>query len=114
MSRPRRSKPGSAIRSFRLAALTAILNALVGLNFLARRGNHYALTPESASFLVSTKPTYHGGFFQHMTQQVMPNWMQLKEAVRTGRPAITGNHEAAGAEFFARVRRGALPYQLPG
>src|SRR5664279_5180014 len=45
--------------------LTAILNALVGLEFLARKGNRYALTPESAAFLVSTKPTFRGGVFQH-------------------------------------------------
>jgi len=89
--------------------LTAILNALVGLEFLARKGDRYALTPESASFLVSTKPAYHGGFFQHMTQQVMPHWMQLTEAVRTGRPVVTGNQEETGAEFFAEFVEGLFP-----
>src|SRR5438270_1476435 len=34
--------------------LTAILNALVGLEFLARQGARYKLTPESAAFFVST------------------------------------------------------------
>jgi len=55
--------------------LTAVLNALVGLGLLARRGDRYALTPESAAFLVSTKPAYLGGFHQHLTRQVLPNWM---------------------------------------
>src|SRR5664280_2669489 len=63
--------------------LTAILNALVGLEFLVKRGDRYALTPESAAFLVSTKPAYHGGFFRHMSRQLMPNWLQLTEAVGT-------------------------------
>jgi len=89
--------------------LTAVLNALVGLGLLARRGNRYALTPESATFLVSTKPAYLGGFLQHLTRQVLPNWMQLKEAVRTGRPAVAGNHEATGAEFFAEFVEGLFP-----
>ena len=66
--------------------LTAVLNALVGLGLLARRENRYALTPESATFLVSTKPAYLGGFYRHLTRQVLPNWMQLKESVRTGQP----------------------------
>jgi 2-polyprenyl-3-methyl-5-hydroxy-6-metoxy-1,4-benzoquinol methylase len=89
--------------------LTAILNALVGLELLARWGSRYALTPESASFLVSTKPAYHGGFFQHMTRQVLPHWMQLTEAVRTGRPVVRGNDEATGAEFFADFVEGLFP-----
>ncbi len=54
--------------------LSAILNALVGLEFLVRKGTRYALTPESAAFLVSTKPAYHGTFFRHMSRQLLPNW----------------------------------------
>jgi 3-hydroxy-5-methyl-1-naphthoate 3-O-methyltransferase len=98
------SQSGASVRG-----LTAILNALVGLELLARRGNRYALTPESAAFLVSTKPAYHGGFFQHMSQQVMPHWLQLTEAVRTGRPVVAGNQEASGAEFFAEFVEGLFP-----
>src|SRR5271163_2295153 len=42
--------------------LTAILNALLGLGLLSRKGDRYSLTPESAAFLVPGKPAYHGGF----------------------------------------------------
>jgi len=35
-----------------LRGVTALGNALVGLQFLTRNGNRYALTPESATFLV--------------------------------------------------------------
>jgi hypothetical protein len=86
--------------------LTAILNALVGLEFLVRKGNRYALTPESAAFLVSTKPAYHGGFFRHMTRQMLPNWLQLTEAVRTGRPVVAANDEGEGQKFFAEFVEG--------
>jgi len=70
--------------------LTAILNALVGLELLVKPGDRYALTPESAAYLVSTKPAYHGGFFRHVIRQILPQWLRLKEAVgsagRTWRP----------------------------
>src|SRR6266568_3014549 len=62
--------------------LTALLDALVGFEFLKRKGNRYALTPESSAFLVSSKADYHGGFFQQVTGQVMPSWMPLTEIVR--------------------------------
>ena len=89
--------------------LTAILNALVGLGLLARKGDRYTLTPESATFLVSTKPGYHGGFFDHMTQQLIPNWLRLTESVRTGRPVESENQQATGAEFFAEFVAAIFP-----
>ena len=89
--------------------LTAILNALVGLEFLARKGTRYALTAESAAFLVSTKPAYHGGFFRHMSRQLIPNWLQLTETVRTGRPVIAVNDQGEGQQFFAEFVEGLFP-----
>ena len=89
--------------------LTAILNALVGLEFLARRGDRYVLTPESAAFLVSTKPSYCGGFVRHLTRQVLPNWLHLTESVGTGRPAVKGNDQADGQQFFAEFVEALFP-----
>jgi 2-polyprenyl-3-methyl-5-hydroxy-6-metoxy-1,4-benzoquinol methylase len=89
--------------------LTAILNALVGLEFLVRRGNRYALTPESAAFLVSTKPAYHGAYFRHMTQHILPHWLQLTDAVRTGRPVVAANDQGEGQQFFAYFVEGLFP-----
>ena len=48
-----------------LRGMKAILNALVGLEFLVRRDSGYALTPESAAYLVSTRPEYDGLYFTH-------------------------------------------------
>ncbi|PYJ00679.1 MAG: methyltransferase [Verrucomicrobia bacterium] len=89
--------------------LTALLDALVGFQFLRRKGNAYALTPETSTFLVSTKPDYHGGFFRQVTGQVMPDWMDLTEAVRTGQPAKKVNEQEGGAEFFAELVEGIFP-----
>jgi SAM-dependent methyltransferase len=89
--------------------LTAILNALVGLEFLVKRGDRYALTPESEAFLVSTNPAYHGGFFRHVIRQILPQWLRLKDAVHNGRPVVTANQQANGQKFFAEFVEGLFP-----
>jgi hypothetical protein len=80
--------------------LRAIMNILVGLGFLAKQGEAYTLTPESSTFLVSTKPSFQGGFFKHMSEQLLPKWLQLNEIVATGRPARSVNTEGDGSDFF--------------
>src|SRR5665213_3118405 len=46
--------------------LRAVMNALVGLNFLVKdKQGYFSLTPESSTFLVSTKPSFHGGMIRH-------------------------------------------------
>ena len=81
--------------------LTAIMNALVGLNFLSKDAEgKYALTPESAAFLVSTKPGFSGGMIRHCSQQLIPKWLSLNEVVATGKPVKPVNQEQGGGEFF--------------
>ena len=68
--------------------LRAIMDALVGFEFLSRDdGGRYALTPESAAFLVSSRPGYQGKFLEHISDQLIPRWLTLSETVRTGKPA---------------------------
>ena len=89
--------------------LTAILNVLVGLELLGREDNRYTLTPESAAFLVSSRPGYHGMFFQHISDQLLPRWLELNEIVRTGRAASRVNEEEEGAQFFAEFVEALFP-----
>jgi ubiquinone/menaquinone biosynthesis C-methylase UbiE len=89
--------------------LTAIANALVGFNFLSRKGDRYQLTPESAAFLVSTKPGFLGDIYKHMTTQILPRWMELDKVVRTGKPAIAVNSPKLGAAFFAQFVEALFP-----
>jgi hypothetical protein len=86
-----------------------LLNALAGLQFLTKTGDTYALTPESAAFLVSTKPGFMGGMFRHTSRQILPNWMKLTEAVKTGKPAVPVNQESTGAEFFQQFVEDLFP-----
>lgn len=89
--------------------LTAIVNALVGFNFVTRKGDRYSLTSESAAFLVSSRPGYLGALFKHMSSQIIPNWLQLQRVVRTGKPAEAVNDKKAGAAFFADFVEALFP-----
>lgn len=89
--------------------VTAICNALVGLRLLGRARDRYTLTPESAAFLVSQSPGYHGEFFRHVSTQLMPNWLSLSQTVRTGKPATQVNSQKKGAAFFAKFVESLFP-----
>ena len=81
--------------------LRILMDGLVGLEFLARdEQGRYSLTPESAAFLVSGKPGYRGGIFQHTVSQLLNNWVQLADIVRTGIPGRAVSQQE-DAEFFA-------------
>jgi 3-hydroxy-5-methyl-1-naphthoate 3-O-methyltransferase len=78
-------------------------------DLLAREGERFALTGESAAFLVSSKPGYHGMFFNHISNQLLPRWLQLTEIVRTGQPVINVNEQTEGAVFFAEFVESLFP-----
>lgn len=93
--------------------LRALLNALLGLQLVTRTGDRYALTDESAAFLVSTKPGFHGAMIRHASRQLLPNWTQLPDVVRTGRPATAVNRNGGGAEFFSEFVEALFPLSYP-
>src|SRR5579862_8187264 len=81
--------------------LAAIMNTLVGLAFLAKdQAGRFSLTPESAAFLVSTKPAFQGGLIRHSSQHLIPKWLSLNQIVETGRPVEAVNQEGLGSGFF--------------
>ena len=82
----------------------AILNCLVGLGFLAKTNGRYRTTPESSTYLVTTKPAYVGGFFRHISKQLLPSWLNLEEIVRTGTPAARGRDRTEAEIFFCGFR----------
>jgi len=90
--------------------LTAIMNVLVGLEFLAKdQHGNYSLTPESAAFLVSAKPGFQGGLIRHTSQQLIPQWLHLNEVVATGKPVAAVNQQGPGSEFFAEFVNDIFP-----
>lgn len=94
--------------------LTAIMNALVGLDFLAKdEQGRYSLTPESAAFLVSHKPGFMGGMIRHGSEHLIPRWLSLNEVVATGRPVTPVNQEDSGSEFFQEFVNDIFPLSYP-
>lgn len=94
--------------------LTAIMNALCGLDLLDKDWHgRYSLTPESAAFLVRSKPSFMGGLIQHTSGQLIPKWLDLNEIVKTGKPASAVNQQDTGAEFFESFVADIFPMSYP-
>lgn len=90
--------------------LSAIMNVLVGLDFLAKdKKGTYSLTPESAAFLVTTKPGFQGGILRHTSEHLLPKWLGLNEVVATGRPAQSVNQQTDGSDFFEKFVNDIFP-----
>jgi ubiquinone/menaquinone biosynthesis C-methylase UbiE len=94
--------------------LSAVMNALVGLNFLAKDGQgRFSLTPGSSAFLVSTKPGFQGGFIRHCSEQLIPKWLHLNKVVATGCPVVSVNQEGPGSGFFQEFVDDIFPLSYP-
>jgi len=99
-SGPKTIKETAAATGAAPRAVRAIMDALVGIGLLERRAEQYALAPDSAKFLVSTKPSFHGGLISHLTQQAIPKWLDLPKIAKTGSPSQALNQEDGGAAYF--------------
>lgn len=94
--------------------LSAIMNVLVGLDLLKKDDEGlYSLTPESAAFLVSTKPGFMGGLIRHTSNHLVPKWLNLSEIVATGKPARIVNQQDTGSEFFEKFVSDIFPMSYP-
>jgi hypothetical protein len=94
--------------------LAAIMDALVGLNFLAKdESGKYSLTPESAAFLVSTMPGFQGGLIRHTSEHLLPKWLHLNQIVATGKPDAAVNQKQVGIEFFEKFVNDIFPMSYP-
>jgi 3-hydroxy-5-methyl-1-naphthoate 3-O-methyltransferase len=94
--------------------IAAIANVLVGLDFLSKDdAGRYSLTPESAAFLVRSKPSFMGGLLLHTSEQLVPRWLKLREIVETGKPAVAANQEDSGSIFFEQFVLDILPMSFP-
>jgi 2-polyprenyl-3-methyl-5-hydroxy-6-metoxy-1,4-benzoquinol methylase len=90
--------------------LRTVLNALVGLDVLSKDATgRYALTEESATFLVTGKPTFHGAFFLLTSEPMLTSWGKLHEVVRSGRAPHHINREQDGVAFFLRFVEDIFP-----
>jgi hypothetical protein len=61
-------------------------DALVALGMLRRCSGLYANTPETGFYLDRNNPSYIGGLLRLANATIYPNWRNLTEALRTGKP----------------------------
>ncbi len=81
--------------------IVALADALIGIELVSKdHQGKYQLTPDAAAFLVRGKPGFQGGAFQHTKSDLMPSWLKVSEAVRTGQPVAAVNQQEQGAAFF--------------
>jgi ubiquinone/menaquinone biosynthesis C-methylase UbiE len=91
-----------------------ILNALCAFQFVAKdQQGKYRLTPESDAFLVSTKPSFQGALFKHLSGDFIPKWLQLSQIVKSGKPAMEVNDQGQGAKFFEQLVVDIFPMSYP-
>ena len=94
--------------------LAAIVNALVGLDLLKKDGDgKFSLAPDSAAFLVSSRPGFLGGLIRHTSEDLIPRWLHLNEVVSNGGPVAAVNQQKTGAEFFESFVNDIFPMSYP-
>ncbi|MFZ0591115.1 MAG: class I SAM-dependent methyltransferase [Bryobacteraceae bacterium] len=110
---PKTVREVAALSGASARGLAIVMNALTALQLLAKDAEgRYALTPESAAFLVSTKPSFRGGLLKR-TSKMLPKWLELTEIVRSGKPARALNSEQSGSEFFQGMVESLFPVNYP-
>jgi hypothetical protein len=112
---PRTIEQTAAATGTSARGLAALMFALAGLQLLFRdEAGRFCLTRESAAFLVSSKPEANlSGIFSHVSTQLIPAWLDLVEAVRTGRPATGRSNLPEEGAFFANFAESLLPLGWP-
>src|SRR5262245_16190833 len=84
-----------------------VLDCLVAIGYLTKRGAQLGLTPVADTFLVRTKPSFIGPMADEL-QMTLPGWMQLAEVVRSGK-SVSAVNTAEGREFFPRLVKAIFP-----
>lgn len=83
--------------------MRGLLDALVAMRYLGKRGDRYNLRPLAEIFLVPGRPSYLGSLAMR-TRSMWGDWARLAEVVRSGRPqgkrgsAVRGDLNAHLAE----------------
>jgi SAM-dependent methyltransferase len=79
-------------------ALTRVLDSLVALGWLTKRGSRYANTRAGRRMLVEGSPDYVGHNLKYQ-EHTWDAWSDLREVMRTGRPRLSLT-DWIGRDFF--------------
>jgi len=85
-----------------------LLDALVGLGYLGRKGDKYSLQPIAKTFLTRSSKLYmdRGAEFARM---MVPMWFNLPQAVRTGRPVVPQGGAGEMKDIFPTLVKSIFP-----
>ncbi len=90
-----------------------LLDALVAMELLTKRGETYHLSPEAATYLVQSKPTYLGELVEQRVRDVVA-LEHLAESVATGKPWPQWGVQHGGIEnYFADMVPGLFVLNEP-
>jgi ubiquinone/menaquinone biosynthesis C-methylase UbiE len=89
-----------------------LLEALVGVGYLMKKGSQFGLSAIASTFLVRGKDTFMGTFAEE-TAMTLPSWMRLAEVVRTGK-AVVAVDTTQGREFFPKLVKAIFPLTYGG
>jgi len=84
-----------------------LVDSLVAIGYVTKRGAQLGLTPVADTFLVRTKPSFIGPMADE-TRISLPGWMQLAEVVRSGK-SVSAVNTAERREFFPRLVKAIFP-----
>jgi len=82
-----------------------LLNVLVAMNLLLKKGDRYSNTPSGMSLLTKDSPDYMGHIIMHHHHLTL-SWLKLDEAVKTGNPMrvrSSGSDEEARESFLMGI-----------
>jgi len=88
--------------------VTNLLDALVGIGYLRKRGSRYLLEPVTAKYLLKNGKIYMGS----ATQTISLNWdvwRHLTESVKSGQPHEAFDEGETGKNFFLNLVSGIFP-----
>ncbi|NOY65327.1 MAG: methyltransferase domain-containing protein [Nitrospirae bacterium] len=95
-------------------ATELLLNSLVSLKFLRKKGNRFINTSTASKYLVRQSPFYLGDIIRH-NEVLWTNWSYLNEVVKTGKPANKAFELESfilGMHNLARLKKDILIKQL--
>ncbi|MBZ0265435.1 methyltransferase domain-containing protein [bacterium] len=68
-------------------ATELLLNALTGMNLLAKEGDRFRLRQDAKDFLLPESENYLGDIFSHYLHMAR-GWIKLEDSVRSGKPVV--------------------------
>jgi ubiquinone/menaquinone biosynthesis C-methylase UbiE len=92
-------------------ATRIVLDSLIGLSLVEKRGGRYFLAPISESFLVRGKSPYIGDF-RHVALALWEGMAHLKETLKTGKP-LSRMDTGGELEVWEKLVVGIIPIAEP-